>query len=124
MKGIVLGAVLLMAASLALPPARAVAQCDPDCPADSDGNHRITVDEIVANVNLALGACGDPERQGCLDSGGTVSTSTCCSTAPDFPDTCKIGGCGCSPQFSRELPLCDCGDGKCYDRDQHACVAR
>jgi hypothetical protein len=30
----------------------------------------------------------------------------------------------CAPQFSRDVFLCDCGFGKCFNRNQSACVVR
>ncbi len=50
----------------------------------------------------------------CLDSGGTVRLNLCCKSVTDFPDTCLIGACGCSPDNSHEVKICDCGEGKCW----------
>jgi len=54
-------------------------------------------------------------EESCQMSGGEVSTSICCKTAEDFPDTCLIGACGCSPENSKEVKVCDCGNDKCFD---------
>jgi hypothetical protein len=62
----------------------------------------------------------DNENQTCTNSGGTVSNATCCSSSSDFPDTCLIGACGCSPENSHEVKTCDCGQGKCFNG--HSCV--
>ncbi|MFA5747115.1 MAG: hypothetical protein WC926_03490 [Candidatus Paceibacterota bacterium] len=53
--------------------------------------------------------------QACLASGGRVSTSLCCKSAGDFPNSCLIGACGCSPDNSKAVMICECGDGKCFD---------
>jgi hypothetical protein len=53
-----------------------------------------------------------------------TATALCCSSAPDFPDTCAIGSCGYSPEFSREVSICDCSPGACFNRAQRACVPR
>ncbi len=53
--------------------------------------------------------------QACLDAGGSLSTSLCCASAGDFPDTCAIGACGCSPQSSAETTVCQCPAGQCFD---------
>jgi hypothetical protein len=83
----------------------------------------VVVAVILQAVNRSLLGCGlTPERQGCIDSGGTVSSASCCTTAPDFPDTCAIGSCGCSPESSHPVHICACGVGACFDRTQRACV--
>ena len=103
----------------------AAAQSDGQCKGDLNLDGRVTIDELVAAVGSALRGCEtSPERQGCLDSGGTVSSGLCCLEAPDFPNTCGIGTCGCSPASSHEVSLCDCGVDACFDRTQRACVAR
>lgn len=62
--------------------------------------------------------CGEIEivgaEQACSDSGGTVSTSTCCKATSDFPNLCLIGPCGCAPEHSHEVKICDCGND-CWD---------
>lgn len=119
------GAIMAMfaAAALGSPPAPAAAQCNPSCQGDFNSDQQVTIDELVAAVGNALGGCGESaEQQGCLASGGMVSTASCCASAPDFPDTCQIGACGCAPQSSREVSFCECGDDQCFDRDQRACV--
>lgn len=60
------------------------------------------------------GVFEDPE-QSCTDSGGTVRTSLCCESTGDFPNNCLIGACGCSPENSHEVQICDCGEDKCFD---------
>ena len=51
----------------------------------------------------------------CINSGGTVTTQLCCGSVGDFPNTCLIGACGCSPSNSHEVKVCNCGEGKCWD---------
>ena len=72
------------------------------------------------------GACFEgvcyPEYASCLASGGTVAKEMCCKSAPDFPDTCLIGACGCSPENSKETLVCQCGDGMCFDGVTKSCV--
>ncbi|MDX2166251.1 MAG: hypothetical protein SF182_04285 [Deltaproteobacteria bacterium] len=64
----------------------------------------------------------NPLAQACVDAGGTVTTRLCCSGQSDFPSTCGIGACGCSPAASRLLPLCECPDGSCWNGTD--CAAR
>ena len=54
-------------------------------------------------------------EQACINSGGQVSTSSCCKTVSDFPNLCLIGPCGCSPNNSHRVKICDCGTNKCFD---------
>ena len=57
---------------------------------------------------------GSPEER-CRASGGTVETWLCCTSTGDFPDLCGVGPCGCAPQYSHEVQVCDCGEGMCFD---------
>ncbi len=59
-------------------------------------------------------------ERACANSGGNVSTSMCCKSASDFPNTCLIGACGCAPDYSHEIKVCDCGPDKCFNGT--ACV--
>lgn len=58
---------------------------------------------------------GNEDEQACTNSGGTVTTATCCTSANNFPNTCLIGACGCSPENSKEVNTCDCGEGNCFN---------
>ncbi len=57
----------------------------------------------------------DPMEQACLASGGTVDTGSCCQSVGDFPNTCLIGACGCSPDYSHDVKVCQCPEGSCFD---------
>jgi len=59
--------------------------------------------------------CTETVDQACTNSGGTVTTALCCKSSNDFPNTCLIGACGCSPENSRTVKMCDCGEGKCFN---------
>lgn len=58
----------------------------------------------------------------CLLSGGTVGSSLCCMSSPNFPNSCLIGSCGCSPSNSHQIKTCNCEEGKCFNGTQ--CVLR
>jgi len=60
-------------------------------------------------------------EEACINSGGQVSTSLCCKITGDFPNLCLIGPCGCSPENSHEVKVCDCGPDKCFDGSE--CVS-
>jgi len=55
------------------------------------------------------------KEQACINSGGEVSTSLCCQATGDFPDLCLVGPCGCSPDNSHQVKICDCGPDKCFN---------
>jgi hypothetical protein len=55
------------------------------------------------------------QEQTCINSGGTITTSLCCEASGDFPSSCMIGACGCSPNDSHEVKTCDCGVDRCFD---------
>jgi len=61
------------------------------------------------------------KEQACVNSGGQVSTSLCCKATDDFPNLCLIGPCGCSPENSHQVKICDCGSDKCFDGEK--CVS-
>jgi hypothetical protein len=60
-------------------------------------------------------------EKACINSGGQISSSSCCNSANDFPNNCLIGACGCSPTDSHQVEVCDCGEGKCFDGS--GCIA-
>ena len=55
------------------------------------------------------------EETACVGSSGTVTTASCCGSASDFPNTCLIGACGCSPSNSHGVKTCDCGTDRCFN---------
>jgi len=61
------------------------------------------------------------KEQACVNSGGQVSASLCCKATGDFPNLCLIGPCGCSPENSHEVKICDCGPDKCFNGSE--CVS-
>jgi len=89
---------------------------------DADHHNQITVDEILTAVNNALNGCAPSPEQACVASGGTVSTSLCCLSTSDFPNTCSIGACGCPRQDSHEVQVCNCGAGTCFGGASVGCV--
>ncbi len=50
------------------------------------------------------GLLGPDER--CSRSGGSVG---------DFPNTCLPGACGCSPESSHAVQVCQCPASQCFD---------
>ena len=85
----------------------------------------------ILTVILFLG-CTQPENdqngttnlteQSCIDSGGTVTTAMCCESTDDFPDDCAIGACGCAPEYSHEVKLCNCGEESCFNGEKCALI--
>ena len=77
---------------------------------------------IIASGCVAPGGTGASDKeQKCTSSGGQVTNASCCTSSADFPDSCLMGACGCSPSDSHQIRTCDCGEGKCFDGD--SCVA-
>lgn len=78
--------------------------------------HKIFFIVIVLIVILAAGYwIYQSKTFTCSLSGGTITTSLCCKATGDFPNTCLIGACGCSPNNSHEVRVCDCGADKCFN---------
>lgn len=65
--------------------------------------------------------CFGSQARTCQQSGGTVGSSMCCGSVGDFPNTCAIGACSCSPSNSHKVQTCQCPPGKCFNGDQ--CVS-
>jgi hypothetical protein len=89
---------LLVAAVLVLAPA-----CGGDGPGPATD----------ASVDGAGGADGGPAEL-CAATGGTLGSQLCCGGVTDFPDTCAVGNCGCSPSASHEVQVCLCPEPRCY----------
>ncbi|HEX7602150.1 MAG TPA: hypothetical protein VF316_11115 [Polyangiaceae bacterium] len=68
-----------------------------------------------ASKDAASEASSSDAGSGCTGSGGTVGTSLCCKNTTDFPNTCNVGPCGCSPQNSHTVQVCQCPQTKCFD---------
>jgi len=64
----------------------------------------------------------DRREEACLKFGGQVTTSLCCKSTEDYPNLCLIGPCGCSPENSHQVKICDCGEGKCFNGE--TCVPK
>jgi len=54
-------------------------------------------------------------EEACVNSGGEITTSLCCEATGDYPNLCLVGPCGCSPENSHQVKICDCEEGKCFD---------
>jgi len=57
----------------------------------------------------------DAGAERCINGGGVVEVDECCPTAGEFPDTCAVGTCTCSPSTLVKVRLCRCPDGQCFD---------
>lgn len=86
--------------------------------------NRVSITALLCGA-MALGMGGliagcpfplnpDPET-GCVESGGTVGTALCCAAVSYFPDTCAIGACGCAPEDSHEVMVCNCAESDCFN---------
>lgn len=60
---------------------------------------------------LSNGEC----EQECISSGGEIATGMCCNSVGDFPNTCNVGPCGCAPENSHLVNICDCGTDECFN---------
>jgi hypothetical protein len=58
----------------------------------------------------------------CLAMGGQVGSSLCCTSAGDFPDSCAVGACGCSPSNSHSVNTCLCPGGGCFSPSLGGCA--
>jgi len=81
---------------------------------DSEHNNVYDTSDVTFSIK------GTAIEQACISSEGTVGTALCCNSAKDFPNSCLIGACGCSPANSHQINICNCGEGKCFNGS--ACV--
>ena len=44
-----------------------------------------------------------------------MGTASCCGLVGDFPSTCLLGACGCAPESSHAVQVCQCPSGQCFD---------
>ncbi|MCA9597441.1 MAG: hypothetical protein KC776_29210 [Myxococcales bacterium] len=96
-----------------------------NCPTDSCWDGSDCVPNGLGGAGGGGGAAGAAGSGGaggapssCVSSGGTVEQNLCCNATSDFPDTCSIGACSCSPQNSHNVSVCKCPAGKCFDGTQ------
>lgn len=90
-----------------------------------DGNGAISCSAVdpYGFPTTLIEECVDEETQkpkdrieaACLSSGGQVKISLCCKSTQEFPNLCLIGPCGCSPESSKQLKICECGEGECFN---------
>lgn len=83
---------------------------------------------VLALVLVACGSKSSPTVQSgsgpaardpatlCTSTGGTIGSATCCKMTGDFPDLTKIGPCGCAPNYSHTVEVCDCPGNEQFSR--------
>jgi hypothetical protein len=84
-----------------------------DAPSDAPSTSDAPAETSVPEGGLDAGG-----KAGCLASGGTLGHALCCNGQPDFPDTCAVGACGCAPNASSNVQVCNCPAGMCFDGTQ------
>jgi hypothetical protein len=52
--------------------------------------------------------------QACTTTGGEFANNLCCSGADNFPDSCGVGACSCSPTNLAVVDTCVCPNGACF----------
>lgn len=67
-----------------------------------------------AGSDAADGAVDAGAAALCVSTGGTVGTAQCCKNTTDFPNTCTVGPCGCSPNNSHTVATCQCPGTQCF----------
>jgi hypothetical protein len=72
---------------------------------------------FVHDVRVLLGIDdGDDSinAQSCTTTGGQLANNLCCSGADNFPDSCGVGACSCSPANLQVVDTCVCPSGACF----------
>jgi hypothetical protein len=52
--------------------------------------------------------------QACTTTGGQIQNNLCCTGADNFPDSCGVGACSCSPTDLKVVDSCVCPSGACF----------
>jgi hypothetical protein len=88
-----------------------IGRCTGACPEDagSDGGGDAIADPDGGSLASA-----------CLATMGQIESGLCCTSATDFPNTCAVGACGCSPANSHTISQCACASG-CF-LPPHGCA--
>ena len=55
-----------------------------------------------------------PQDTNCINSGGIITTNSCCLNVNDFPNNCLVGSCACSSSNSHTVKVCQCPQGMCW----------
>lgn len=77
--------------------------------------YNFPVDMVIECYDEETGKPKDRVGEACVNSGGETRTSLCCKSVGDYPNLCLVGPCGCSPDNSHQVRICDCGSEKCFD---------
>ena len=80
----------------------------------------IVIIAAAATMYLSLAHTGSPvvvsqAQEGCIASGGKVTEGLCCASVEDFPNSCVVGACACSAEFSHAVKTCTCPGGTCFN---------
>jgi len=78
-------------------------------------SYNFPVDMVIECWNEETQEPKDRAGEACVNSGGEITTSLCCKMTSDYPNLCLIGACGCSPDNSHEVRICDCESEKCFN---------
>ena len=70
---------------------------------------------LLAPLSGGAPVVASEAEEGCLASGGTVGEGLCCASVEGFPNTCVVGACACSADFSHAVKTCTCPTGTCFN---------
>lgn len=87
---------------------------DPEKSVIETGAGSFKLQPVIAVISENVTGFSDLELA-CRNSGGTITAALCCKSVRDFPDLCLIGACGCSPDNSHTVKICECGPDRCFD---------
>ena len=88
------------------------------------GSEEVPEEKKETSADTAPNPDGTVDHEtACVNSGGKVETQACCAATSDFPNLCTTGACGCAPHSSKDIKICVCPTGQCYDKAKMSCVA-
>ncbi len=91
----------------------------PSCATDADCGPPCLGVVCIAGACAASLPVGPADL--CVKTGGTIGSAQCCLGASDFPDLCTEGPCGCGPDASHSVQICQCPGQACFS-EQVGCT--
>jgi len=105
---------VINAIAVRLPSGNGVTSSNLDCPLINPTPDALA---FVHDVQVLLGIADGNDSinaQACTTTGGALANNLCCTGADNFPDSCGVGACSCSPTNLEVVDACVCPNNACF----------